>query len=431
MKKKLSSIIAFSLLLNILYAQDDSQRFPFYELVFTPINVTQPKTVTIPDSKIDGVLQNGTAFDGSSIKGYGHISDSDKLLKVDRTAHYRIQNNNVTTGLYFCDVYENENTPYLSDPRTLCAYATKKLKEQMGYIMLVGIELEFYLVKKQDWENNIITPVNQSRYFDLESDSNMTDFKLNTMKALVNAGVDIEKWHSEVGPGQYEISIQYNDPIRVADQLILAKHIIGIEADRAGLKAVFMPKPITKENGTGLHIHFSLWDSQKNVFYDKNSQNLSPIAYSFLAGVMKYISDVSILFNGHENSFKRLVPGFEAPIYLCYSEKNRSAAIRIPATYNNDNATRFELRCADTFCNPYLAFSALLLTGLQGLIDNEQAVEPVRQNLYSLSEKEICDLNIFKLPLSLEKAKNNFEASQFVKTNFPNVFRDTLLSLYA
>ncbi len=430
MKKKLSPILALSLLLSTLCAQENNQRFSFYELVFSPINATQPRTVTIPDSKIDGVIKNGTSFDGSSIRGYGHISDSDKLLKVDNAVQYYVRNNDTTTGLYFCNVYEDEKTPYLADPRTLCTYAIEKLKEQMGYTLCVGVELEFYLVKKEDWENNKVAPVNESRYFDLESDSSMTTFKLSTMKALVDAGVDIEKWHSEVGPAQYEISIQYNDPIQVADQLVLAKHVIGLEADRAGLKAVFMPKPIAKENGTGLHIHFSLWDSNKNVFYDENSKNLSPVAYSFLAGVMKYISDVSILFNCHENSFKRLVPGFEAPIYLCYSEKNRSAAFRIPATYNNGSATRFELRCADTYSNPYLAFSAIILTGLQGLVDKEKAVEPVCQNLYALSEKEIADLSISQLPLSLETAQKNFASSEFIKSHFPTVFRETFLALY-
>ncbi|MBT4856283.1 glutamine synthetase [bacterium] len=431
MKPTIPQLFFSTLLLTSMYVQSKKNTPEFSELVFTPINSQQIRTVTIPKSKLQNALDGGAAFDGSSIGGYGTITDSDKLLKVDSNAHYSLYNeeSDTATGLYFCDVYADEKTPYLGDPRTLCKHAMQVLQEKTGYQISVGTELEFYLIDKEAWEQGEITPINQSRYFDLEPDQEITTFKLEAMKALVESGVDVEKWHSEVGPAQYEISIQYTDPISLGDQLILAKHIIALHADRAGMKAIFTPKPIATENGSGLHIHFSLWNKKTNAFYDAQVNGLSQTAYTFLAGIMKYISDVAPLFNCDENSFQRLVPGFEAPIYLCYGEKNRSAAFRIPATYGSANATRFELRCPDVYCNPYLAFTAIILTGLQGLIDNEQAVPEIKSNLYTMTEEEIASLNIKRLPLSLKEALENFENSGFVKQHLPEEFVTNFLHL--
>ena len=276
MKPTIPQLFFSTLLLTSMYVQSKKNTPEFSELVFTPINSQQIRTVTIPKSKLQNALDGGAAFDGSSIGGYGTITDSDKLLKVDSNAHYSLYNeeSDTATGLYFCDVYADEKTPYLGDPRTLCKHAMQVLQEKTGYQISVGTELEFYLIDKEAWEQGEITPINQSRYFDLEPDQEITTFKLEAMKALVESGVDVEKWHSEVGPAQYEISIQYTDPISLGDQLILAKHIIALHADRAGMKAIFTPKPIATENGSGLHIHFSLWNKKNKCFLRCTSQRL-------------------------------------------------------------------------------------------------------------------------------------------------------------
>lgn len=405
----------------------------FYQLVFTPIDGQKVRTVTIPANKIDGIIENGAAFDGSSIGGYGVINDSDKLLKLDTNAYYELKNSltDSSTGVFFCDVYRDTKETYPSDPRALCKEAAKRLYDETGSILVVGVELEFYLVDKKQYEQGNVEPINNSRYFDFETSHFVDNFRDDTMRALIDAGVDVEKWHSEVGPAQYEISIKFNDIVTLADQLILAKHIIATCADAANMKALFSPKPIKSENGNGLHIHFSTWKDSKNMFATEDSEQLSHTAFQFLAGVMEHLPATAAIFDSSSASYERLVPGFEAPIFLCYSNKNRSAAVRIPDTYGSTSASRFELRCADSDCNPYIAFAAIALSGLDGIKNNMVADAPVQKNLYLLSEQEIQNLNISRLPYSLERALQNFEKSTFIKDAFSPEFIQDYLSVVA
>lgn len=384
----------------------------------------------IPLAQFESALNNGLKFDGSSIPGCSNIFDSDMHLSLDFNSffvHPKIKNQPKTARI-FAYVYQNETTPYPADSRYLLKQAMTKAAE-LNYTLYVGPEVEFFLLEKNSAGELI--PWDTGYYFGVELQQKHETIKLEMMQALLDNGIIIEKLHHEVAPGQHEFSIEYDTAMNVADQVMLAKHVIKQVAGQHGLIATFMPKPFLGMNGSGMHIHFSIADSTTNVnlFFDEHDDAfLSSTAHQFIAGVLHRIQDGAVILNSTINSFKRLVPGYEAPVYVCWAKKNRSALIRIPQiNINQPYAARAEIRSADALCNPYLAFAFLLESGLAGINNHEELARATEENLFKLTLPEIKARNIATLPSSLQQALNNFEHS----ANILAIFNATFIHEFA
>lgn len=387
----------------------------FVSFVFSDLLGNQ-KELIIPAKFVPGALENGLCVDGSSIPGCTAITESDMLLVPDINTFTAVPwtEGEFRTARIICDLYLSENEAYKGDPRYLLKEVTK-LAENMGYKFYVGPELEFFLFNKHDG-----SPCDNSGYFDVETNIDAHFNKRELLHALHKQGVYAEKLHQEVAPGQHEISIRYGEAVNIADQIVIAKNSIKTLANEWGLDATFMPKPIYGENGSGMHVHFSLYDTKNdcNAFYNANdSMMLSETAHKFIAGVLTYAKDFTAIFNPTINSYKRLVPGYEAPIYVCWGSKNRSTQIRIPRVNANQGyAVRAELRSADAMSNPYLIFSIMLMAGLEGIKQNLTIVPAIEENLYGLSIEEIHARNIKTLPTSLEESLKLLEQSAFAQS---------------
>ena len=389
----------------------------FVSFVFTDL-LGNLKELIVPADHVPNALKHGLNFDGSSIPGCTAITQSDMLLKPDFDTFTILPwtENELITARIVCDLYLSEDEPYKGDPRYLLKMMLKQAKE-MGYEFFTGPELEFFLFKN---ENGNMIPCDNNKYFDVEPDIGVHLNKRELLHALRAQGVNAEKLHHEVAPGQFEFSLKYGKAIDIADQIVIGKQTVKSFAREWGLHATFMPKPIYGENGSGMHIHFSLYDitNNRNAFYDAHdSMYLSKTAKQFIAGVLKYVKEFTAILNSTINSYKRLVPGYEAPIYMCWGMKNRSAMIRIPRI-NADQVggARAELRSADALCNPYLAFAIILMAGLEGIKQNLDVVPPVEDNLYKLSIEEINARGIALLPSSLNESLTLLEQSTFVQT---------------
>lgn len=389
------------------------------------------KEVIIPFHRFEAALLDGLKFDGSSIPGCSNIYDSDMHLELDKLSFFvnpKIKGQPQSARI-FADVQQTAGIKYDADPRS-------QLKEKMkeadsnGYRLLVGAEVEFFLLKDAGPEK--ITFWDQGNYFDSEQNLKHETIKFEMMEILLDNGINIEKLHHEVAPGQHEISIRYTNPIDMADQIILAKHFIKQIAQKHGLTATFMPKIAHNINGSGMHIHFSVADSSGwNLFYDNEEEyKLSPLAQRFIAGILHYVQSCDIVLNSSYNSFKRLLPGYEAPTFICWSLKNRSALIRIPMINESQpEATRAELRCPDCTCNPYLAFMFILGAGMKGITEDLQINPPQNDNLFTLSPEEQKKRNITHLPENMHKALECFESIDQIFALY-EIFNETIVQEY-
>ncbi len=379
----------------------------------------------IPAAQLESALTNGLKFDGSSVPGCSNIFDSDMHLALDFNSffiHPKIRNQPKTARI-FAYVYQDETTPYPADPRYLLQQAIEAAAG-LNYEFYVGPEIEFFLLEKNNAGELI--PWDSGYYFGVEVQQKHETIKFEMMQALLEHGVIIEKLHHEVAPGQHEFSIEYDTAMNIADQIMIAKHIVKQIANNYGLIATFMPKPFLGMNGSGMHIHISVNDktNHTNLFFDENNDAfLSPLAHNCIAGILNRIQDGAIILNSTINSFKRLVPGYEAPVYVCWAKKNRSALIRIPQINEGQPyAARAEIRSADALCNPYLVFSFLLQSCLAGIVNDEQAAPATEENLFKLTVQQIKDRNIQTLPSSLQQALTNFEASSTILELFNQTF---------
>lgn len=384
----------------------------FIQLEFTDA-FGEPKSFTITADLIESACTKGMYFDGSSIAGYTTVEASDLLLKPDPTTFKILPwtRKNHTTARLICDIYLDDGTPYQSYPRTILKRILEEAR-MLGYEFNVSPELEFYLIKANKQRD-------QLGYFDPLSLDETLPIKLEILSILHEMNLNPEKTHHEVANNQHEITTKYGPALQIADNLITIKNVIATVANRHGYRAVFMPKPFFGESGNGMHIHFSLFDSNTNVniFYDQNDlHSLSKIAQQFIAGVLRYTFSLSALFNPIINSYKRLVVGFEAPIYICWGSKNRSALIRIPQINAEDACSaRAEIRSPDATCNPYLAFAALLKAGLEGIKKQLSLPPEVQHNLFECTSDEIATRGIQSLPSSLKEAIDEFSASVLAK----------------
>ncbi|ADQ46827.1 glutamine synthetase, type I [Caldicellulosiruptor kronotskyensis 2002] len=375
------------------------------------------KNVAITVDQLEAALNNEIMFDGSSIEGFVRIQESDMYLRPDLNTFtifpWRPSPNRVARLI--CDVYLPDGTPFPGCPRGVLKKMLKKA-EEMGFKFFVGPELEFFLFLTDENGNPTLQTHDNAGYFDLGPVDLGEDARRDMVLTLEEMGFEIEASHHEVAPGQHEIDFKYDDALYTADNVVTFKLVVKTIAQRHGLHATFMPKPIFGINGSGMHTNMSLArvSDGMNAFLDPNDKlQLSKEAYYFIGGLMKHAREFALVTNPLVNSYKRLVPGYEAPVYIAWSPKNRSPLIRVPA--KRGQATRVELRNPDPSANPYLAFAAVLAAGLDGIKNKIEPPEPVEENIFVMSEEERAKRGIGSLPGSLEEAIKEFENSTLMR----------------
>ncbi|MDR0911390.1 MAG: type I glutamate--ammonia ligase [Methanobrevibacter sp.] len=387
----------------------------FIRLQFVDIHGT-PKNIAVSLSKgedIEDLFEDGMLFDGSSVDGFVEIHESDLLLKPDPETFSPLPWRPEDSGAarLICDIYTPEGKPFEGDPRSMLKKSLAKIQSK-GLSYNIGPEPEFFIID-QDVEGNYY-PIDQGGYFDVEPTDLGTDFRRQLVLDLEKLGFEPEGSHHEVAPGQNEIAFKFDDALRTADAVITFKQAIKAIVDTMGYQVTFMPKPFFGENGSGMHCHQSLFKNGENLFADDNSESgLSKDAKYFVGGILKHASALSAVCAPVVNSYKRLVPGYEAPVYKAYGLKNRSALIRIPAA--RGKATRIEYRCPDPSCNPYLAFAAMLEAGLDGINNKIDPGEPVEKNIYKMSEEELAKEGIETIPSSLWEAYHALEEDTVIQ----------------
>lgn len=386
----------------------------FIRLWFTDI-LGQVKSFAITDSELEGALTNGMGFDGSSITGYQSIEESDMIAMPDPNTFAILPWRPVEKGVarMICDVVNPDKTPYEGDPRYVLKRALERAKKMGFDHFYLGPELEYFYFK-DDQGTQVL---DKGGYFDLTSLDVASDLRRETVLALQAMGINVEYSHHEVAPSQHEVDMRYTDALEMADNVITYRIVVKEIASKFGVYATFMPKPIFGQNGSGMHVHQSLFKGSKNAFFDPNERdNLSKDAKSFIAGLMKHAREICSIFAQTSNSYKRLVPGYEAPVYVAWSRRNRSALVRVPRYHPGmENATRCEFRAADPACNPYLTFAAMLQVGLEGIEKGYKVPQPMERNLYHLTEQEHKEHGIETLPDSLGYAVALTEKSSIVK----------------
>ncbi len=386
----------------------------FVRLQFVDI-LGMPKNIVIPSSRLEEAVDEGIPFDASSIAGYATIEESDKIAKPDPGSFVILPESieKRKTAKLNCDIYEPNGTRFIGDTKYVLEKMVDKVKK-LGYIYNTGPECEFFLFKK-DGENTTLTPNDAAGYFDLSHRDLAEGVRADVSLALDELGIKTYTSHHEVSDGQHEINFRYADAITTADRVITLKYITKVIASKHNLHASFMPKPIYGLSGSGMHTHQSLFTLDgKNAFYDPKDKNqLSKLALSFIAGLLKYVKEMCAILNPTVNSYKRLVPGYEAPTYISWANRNRSALIRIPS--RREGSTRCELRNPDLSGNPYLQFAVMLTAGLKGIEEKLEPPNPVEKNIYSLSEQEREKHGIEHLPESLGHALSFMDESELLK----------------
>lgn len=375
------------------------------------------KSFAVPTKELEYALDEGMGFDGSSIMGYTPIHESDMIAKADldtfQILPWRPSENGVARLI--CDVELPDGTPFEGDPR----YVLKKnlaYAKKVGYTLNVGPELEFFYFASIDEPKTM----DRGGYFDLLPLDLAEDLRRETIFALEEMNIDVEYSHHEVAPSQHEIDLRYNEALKMADAAMTYRLVVKAIAQKNGIYASFMPKPIFGENGSGMHTHQSLFTADgRNAFYDAEDPKgwyLSDVAKSYIAGQLKYAREITGIIAQFVNSYKRLVPGYEAPVYVSWARRNRSAMIRVPHYKpGKEKATRSEYRVPDPACNPYLAFSVMLKAGLAGIEERLEVPEPIEQDIFSLSRAERRKIGIVELPGHLGDAIREVEGSDLVR----------------
>ena len=397
--------------------KDDGVKFVSFQ--FTDINGTV-KSVDSPVDQLADALESGIWFDGSSVEGFARIQESDMHLSIDPDSYAVLPWTppELRRARVFCDIYQPDGSPFPGDPRGLLKRTLQTLKER-GWVYNVGPEPEFFLFKRNGVENVHPVPHDVGGYFDFSPNDEAVRVRTELMDALGAMGLDIEVGHHEVALGQHEIDFRFADALRTADNVLTLKYTVKAIAAQHGLVASFMPKPVFGINGSGMHCHQSLFDlNGNNLFYDdKDDFHLSKIAYGFLAGQLKHAQAMAAIVAPTVNSYKRLVPGYEAPVYIGWAQINRSALIRIPR-YNpgQTKSTRAELRFPDPSTNPYLAFTVMLAAALDGIDNDISCPAPLNNvNVYHLSIDERKAMGVKELPGSLIDALTELDRDAVLK----------------
>ncbi len=362
------------------------------------------KSFSINAQELPDAFEAGMGFDGSSITGFNAIEEADMVAMPDPKTFAVLPWRPDTQGAarMFCDILTPERTPYEGDPRHVLRRAVERANSMGFDTFNVGPELEYFLFR----DNHSTEPLDEGGYFDLTTLDAGTDVRRETVLALEQLGIHVEYTHHEAGPSQHEIDMRYADALKMADDCMSYRITVKEYAVKYGWHATFMPKPMFGHNGSGMHTHQSLFADGKNAFFDADDQYfLSDAGKAFIAGQLRHAREICSIFAQWVNSYKRLVPGYEAPVYLAWSRRNRSALVRVPLYHEGrQQAVRAELRCPDPACNPYLTFAALLQAGLEGIEKGYELPEPMEKNLYHLSGEERKRLGIGQLPETLGEA---------------------------
>jgi glutamine synthetase len=384
----------------------------FLNLQFTDI-MGSLKQVTAPVKSLPDIMKYGAWFDGSSVEGFARIHESDLYLKPDPSTYSIIPwlgSKEGNTARLICDIYRPDGNPFEGDPRFILKKILEKARK-MGFKYNTGPEPEFFLFRNDSTD---LLPMDSDGYFDLTTDQ-AHEIRREITAALEMFGIDVEASHHEVAPGQHEIDFRHGNALTTADRLLTLRVTVKSIAQKNGLKASFMPKPLMGINGSGMHVHQSLFNvkTKKNIFYDpKNAYGLSKSAFNFIAGQLHHVKGMMAVICPTVNSYKRLVSGYEAPVYISWARINRSALIRVPQWFEDKpNSARIELRCPDPACNPYLAFAVMLAAGLDGIENKIKLSDPVEEDLYTFDEAKLMSRKINTLPSSL------FEAIYELKKN--------------
>ncbi|MEW5760914.1 MAG: type I glutamate--ammonia ligase [Candidatus Thermoplasmatota archaeon] len=375
------------------------------------------KSVSIPAEKAEKALNEGMVFDGSSVLGYATIDESDMRAHPDPTTFkiFPWTKGNMKTAMLICDIYDSRGKEFLGDPRNILRRTLEKVGEK-GYIFYTGPEYEFFLFQLNNELKPTTIPIDKGTYFDLmplnpgETVNRITSLFLDEM------GFDVEAFHHEVAPGQFEIDLRFAEALQSADRVLALKYAIKTVALEHGLHATFMPKPIYGINGSGMHVHQSLFTlGGENAFYKKGEKwELSKTALWYIGGILKYAKETCAILAPWVNSYKRLVPGYEAPVYISWANLNRSALIRVPQ--GREAKTRIEVRNPDPSGNPYLQYLVMLAAGLKGIEEKLEPPEPVEMDIYKLSEKQRKEYGVETLPSSLGEALMEMKNSELVRS---------------
>jgi glutamine synthetase len=404
----------------------DANKVGYIRLFFIDI-LGHMKGMSITRSEIEAVLDDGQGFDGSSIEGYVRIEESDLMAVPDlnsfRIIPWEIVGERI--ALMFCDIFNPDGTPFVGDPRQVLRRAIKKATDK-GYTFYCGPEMEYFYFR----DDKSVEPLDHDGYFDYSTVDEGTMLRKKAVVSLEAIGIPVECSHHEVAASQHEIDLRYDKALKMADNAMLYRFIVKELALKAGAYATFMPKPIFGQNGSGMHVHMSLFKGDRNAFYDKDDPyHLSGLARRFIAGLLEHVQDFTLVTNQWVNSYKRLVAGYEAPVYVSWGRRNRSSLIRVPGyRVGKEKATRIEIRSPDPACNPYLVFATMLAAGLDGIDRNLPLADPIEENIFNMGSEKRDAMDIAALPGSLEEACRFAENSTLFKETVGEHIFESLLA---
>ncbi len=388
----------------------------FVRLWFTDV-LGALKSVSVAPAELDGAFEEGIGFDGSAIEGFARVYEADMLAHPDPSTFQILpwRGTGPATARMFCDIGMPDGGPSYADPRFVLKRTLGRAADQ-GFTFYTHPEIEFYLLRGVPEKGGEPVPVDRSGYFDHTAQSKGTDFRREAISMLEQMGISVEFSHHEVGPGQQEIDLRYADALSTADNIMTFRTVVREVALSQGIWASFMPKPFTTHPGSGMHTHVSLFEGDRNAFFEAGAEyQLSETGRRFIAGVLRHAPEITCVTNQWVNSYKRLIGGGEAPAYVCWGHNNRSAMIRIPMYKPNKGpSTRLELRTIDSACNPYLAFAVILAAGLKGIEEGYELPREAEDDVWGLTERERQALGIHQLPTSLEAAISIAEDSELL-----------------
>lgn len=391
----------------------EERNIKFVRLWFTDI-LGFLKAFDITVAELEEALAEGMGFDGSSIEGFARIEESDMIAFPDAATFQVLPSHpgRADSARMFCDIKLPDGTAFAGDPRFVLKKTLRKAAD-LGYTYYVGPELEFFYFRNSKGTDFL----DHGSYFDLTPLDEAGDLRKKTVEYLEELGIPVEYVHHEVAPSQHEIDLRYADALTMSDNVITYRLVVKEIAQEKGVYATFMPKPVAGINGSGMHTHISLFENDRNAFFDAEDEaHLSKVGKAFLAGVLMHAREICAVTNQWVNSYKRLVPGFEAPVYICWARRNRSALVRVPMYKpGKEQATRIEARFPDPACNPYLAFSLLLAAGLKGIQENYDLPSEADDNIYEMTPAERTAAGIDSLPEDLHEAIQVCESSELVR----------------
>lgn len=389
------------------------QNISFIQFWFTDV-LGILKSFAVTPSELEEGLEEGMGFDGSSIEGFARIEESDMIAMPEPSSFQLLpwRPRDRPVGRMFCDILNPDGSPYEGDSRYVLKRMQKKLVDK-GYMPYIGPELEFFCFESHDTPK----PLDKGGYFDNRPLDLGSDLRRDIIFALQDMGIQVEYSHHEVAPSQHEIDLKFDEALAMADKTMTYRITVKEIARSRNCYATFMPKPIFGENGSGMHVHQSLFKDSKNAFHDPQDQyNISSLAKSYVAGIIRHAREIAAITNQWVNSYKRLVPGYEAPVYISWARRNRSTMIRIPMYKpGKEKATRIEFRSPDPACNPYLAFAVMLAAGLKGIEENYPLSDPIEEDIYEMNETAREDAGITSLPGNLFEALHEVERSELVR----------------